>query len=273
VSTEEYALSTPTSEAGWLWFQSAPLERDMRIAGSPILQATVTDSSDHGQLDATLADIGADGTPVPVARGFLNLRYRGGLAKSTSVPTSTPFSANVRLAPQDWTVQAGHRLGLYVAGSNLAWALPDQPGFQLSIQPGTKLVLPVVGAAPVRIVTRPKRRGAGARVSVTPRSGRSHARFRVRVHQVEAAPDADPRGDLYGVVLRGPGGPSCKGKLRVAHSSKPRRGARATLTVGLRAPRSGGWCRGTYRGVVEFRDRHGKRTAVRRVGTFTFRVR
>ena len=275
ISTEELALSSPTDEAGWLWFQSAPLERDIRIAGSPILQATVTSGSDHGQLDATLADIGTDGTPVPVARGFLNLRYRHG-TKSEAVPTGTPFSANVRLAPQDWTVQAGHRLGLYLAGSNLAWALPDAPGAQIAVQPGTKLALPVVGAAPVALVPRPKRKRKAAQpaVAVSPRSGRARSRFRVRVRLVESAPDADPRGDRYRVTLRGPGGAACRGRLRALHDYRPTRRSK-TLVVGLRAPRKGsGWCRGTYRGTVVFRDRRRSgRITVRRVGTFSFRVR
>jgi X-Pro dipeptidyl-peptidase len=276
IQTEELAFSSPTSEGGWLWFQSEPVARDTRIAGSPILQATLTSGSDHGQLDATLADVGADGTPVPVSRGFLNLRYRHGVTKSETMPTGTPFTANVRLAPQDWTVKAGHRLGLYVAGSNLAWALPDQPGAQIAIQPQTRLVLPVVGAAPVSVATRPKRKrkGTQAAVAVSPASGRARATFRVRLRLVEPAPDADPRGDRYRVSLRGPGGAGCGGRLRVSHDYKPTKRAK-TLIVGLRAPRKGsGWCRGTYRGTVSFRDRHRSgRTSVRRVGTFTFRVR
>ena len=256
IGTEELAFSSPTAELGWLWFQSEPVERDIRIAGSPILQATVTADSDHGQLDATLADIGDDGTPVPVSRGFLNLRYRHGVTHSESVPTATPFSANVRLAPQDWTVKAGHRLGLYVAGSNLGWALPDQPGFQIAVQPGTKLVLPVVGAAPVAVVTRPKRKRKApqAAVAVSPRAGGARATFRVRIRLVESAPDADPSGDRYRVTLRGPGGSRCS--RRISHDYRPTKRSK-TLVVGLRAPRKGsGWCRGTYRGTVVFRDRH-----------------
>jgi len=44
-------------------------------------------------------------------------------------------------------VQAGHRIGLVLAGSNVAWALPDAPaGTRVTVHHGTaasQLVLPV----------------------------------------------------------------------------------------------------------------------------------
>jgi X-Pro dipeptidyl-peptidase len=274
LATEELALADPRSEGGWLWFQSPPLERDMRIAGSALLHAVLTASADHGQLDATLADVPPEGDPVPIARGFLNLVYREGLAEAKPVPVGQPVSATVRLAPQDWTVEAGHRLGLYVAGSNTAWALPDEPGFQITLHPRTNLSLPVVGAAPARIVPRSRRAPVtrAAAVRVTPRAGSRRTTFRVRVRVLERHPDTDPRGDAYRVVVRGPGGAGCRARLRMVRSYVPRRGA-SSLTATLRAPRAG-WCRGRFGGVVELRDRHRSgRTSVRRAGRFSFRVR
>jgi hypothetical protein len=50
----------------------------------------------------------------------------------------------VRLAPQDQTVRRGHRIGVIVAGSNVVWAVPDDPGVSTTIDRGT-LSLPLVG--------------------------------------------------------------------------------------------------------------------------------
>ena len=145
-SSEEAELRAgPASEKTWLYYQSAPLTSTMRIVGSPVLDADITDSADHGQLSPTLLDIAPDGTATPISRGHLNLLYRDGLAFAQSVTPDTPTRARVRLAPQDQTVPAGHRLGLIVAGSNVVWAVPDAPaGTTIAVRNGTsRLLLPI----------------------------------------------------------------------------------------------------------------------------------
>jgi X-Pro dipeptidyl-peptidase len=145
-SSEEAELKAgPSSERTWLYYQSAPLTTTMRIAGSPVLDADITDSADHGQLSPTLLDVAPDGTATPISRGHLNLQYREGVTFAKSVPTDGPFRARVRLAPQDQTVPAGHRIGLIVAGSNVVWAVPDAPaGTTISVRNGTsRLLLPI----------------------------------------------------------------------------------------------------------------------------------
>jgi predicted acyl esterase len=134
-------------ETAWIYYESAALTAPMRIAGSPILDADVTDSAANGQISPTLVDIAPDGTAVVISRGHMNLQYRNGLSSAVPVPAGQPIRARVRLAPQDQTVPVGHRLGLIFATSNTVWALPDEPaGYTLTVRNGTsKLVLPVVG--------------------------------------------------------------------------------------------------------------------------------
>ena len=132
-------------EDGWLYYRSAPLTSDLRFAGSPYVEATITDSADHGQLSPTLFDVAPDGTAVPVSRGHLNLQYRDGLTAAKPVPAGTPIDVRVRLSPQDQTIPAGHSIALVFASSNTVWALPDEPaGYSIAVQgDGPRLVLPV----------------------------------------------------------------------------------------------------------------------------------
>src|SRR3954469_24356599 len=146
-SEERVLREGVAAEHGWLFYATAPLAAPMRIAGSPILDLDLSDSADHGQISPTLVDVAPDGSAVAISRGHLNLQYRDGVARAVPNPVGTPFRARTRLAPQDQTVPAGHRVGIIVESSNVVWALADQPtGYDITVHHGTsKLTLPVVG--------------------------------------------------------------------------------------------------------------------------------
>lgn len=141
--SEEAALAAPEAEQGWQWYTSAPVATDTRIAGTPRLRVTLTAGADHGHLTPVLVDVAPDGGRTVISRGFLDLRYRGGLERAVPVPVGTPVTATVRLAPQDHTLRAGHRLGLLVSGSDAAWAISDAPGATITLLGGSELLLPV----------------------------------------------------------------------------------------------------------------------------------
>jgi predicted acyl esterase len=142
--SEEAAQRALAAEAQWLTYQTAPLAAATRIADAPVLDARIVASRDHGRLVPTLFDVDPAGTAVPISRGFLNLRYRGGLARERTVPVGEPFSAQVTFKNQDWTVRAGHRIALVIASSNTAWAVPDAPGLSVQVDSRrSQLVLPV----------------------------------------------------------------------------------------------------------------------------------
>ncbi len=149
-STEETAMRDLDGEATWLAYMSAPLTSPVRIAGTPRLNLRLSTSADHGHVTPTLVDLAPDGSAQPISRGFLNLRYREGLAREVPMPPGEPVTASVRFSPQDHTVVPGHRIALVVAGSNAVWALPDAPaGTRTTIfhggTPGSALQLPVAG--------------------------------------------------------------------------------------------------------------------------------
>lgn len=81
-----------------------------------------------------LVDVGPDGTTKTVSRGFLNLQYRNGLARAEPIPPNEPIKATVTFKPQDQTFEAGHRMGVILAGSNTVWAVPDDPGATYTVK-------------------------------------------------------------------------------------------------------------------------------------------
>jgi len=139
-------MKNPSAEASWLFYETAPLSAPVRLAGSALLDLSLVDTQDHGQIDPTLVDVAPDGSVTPIARGFADLQYRDGLAHAKAVPATQPIRARVRLAPQDQTVAGGHRIGVIVASSNTAWAIPDGTPYQVAIISGaSRLILPVAG--------------------------------------------------------------------------------------------------------------------------------
>ena len=146
-TSEETVREDPGSERQWRYYVSEPLKEDVRLTGSPVLDALLKTSADHGQLSPVLLDVAPDGSATTISRGHLNLRYREGLAKAVPAPVGSPYRARARLAPQDQTISKGHRLGLVVAGSNVVWAVPDEPGVGFTVLRGgqSRLLLPVAG--------------------------------------------------------------------------------------------------------------------------------
>jgi X-Pro dipeptidyl-peptidase len=162
--TEEESLRDPANrgrDAGgqtvrshgykWLYHESEVLKSDVRIAGSAVLNAVVNASTPSQQLDPLLVEVLADGSLTLVERGFLNLDYRGGLARAD--PKTGWLTAKVTFLPQDYTFRRGSRIGLILQGSNTVWAVPGSAGeMSVAMSPqagvsrvGTTLVLPVVG--------------------------------------------------------------------------------------------------------------------------------
>jgi X-Pro dipeptidyl-peptidase len=148
--SEEAIQEDPAAERSWLTYTTEPATEDARIAGAPVLDATVAlINRDTGHLTPTLFDVAPDGTVVPITRGFLNLRYRDGLETEKAVPLNQPVRAVVQFLPQDWVVRKGHRLALAIASSNSAWAVPHgRPGLGVQVRHGgaSRLLVPLVGA-------------------------------------------------------------------------------------------------------------------------------
>ena len=155
-TSEEFSRRDPTNEPGHgyysLYFKSEPLAADTRLAGRAVLDAVVRHQQGGAHLTPILVDVAPDGTMRTVERGFLNLDYRDGLETAQPAPNQW-VNAEVEFLPQDFTFQAGHRIGLIVQSSNTVWALPGAAGVANILtgplpdvsERGSRLVLPVVG--------------------------------------------------------------------------------------------------------------------------------
>ena len=154
-TSEELSTRDPSNEPGHgyysLYFKSEPLVSDTRLAGRAVLDAVVRHQQGGAHLTPLLVDVAPDGTMRTVERGFLNLDYRNGLETAQPAPGQW-IDAQVEFLPQDFTFQAGHRIGLIVQSSNTVWALPGAAG-QANIltgplpgvsETGSRLVLPLV---------------------------------------------------------------------------------------------------------------------------------
>ena len=130
-STEEISTNDPLNEPGHgyysLYFKSEPLTADTRLVGRAVLDAIVRHQQAGAHLTPLLVDVAPDGTLRIVERGFLNLDYRNGLESAEPAPGEW-VNARVEFLPQDFTFQAGHRIGLIVQSSNTVWALPGAVG-------------------------------------------------------------------------------------------------------------------------------------------------
>jgi len=135
------------------YYLSSPLAADTRIVGSAVLDAWARVSSATMHLTPVLVDVAPDGSVKTLERGFQHIDYRDGLASAKPEPAAWNRT-QVRLLPQDYTVAAGHRIGLWVQSSNTVWAVPGNPGNvdiaegQLKgVSQGSRLILPTIGSA------------------------------------------------------------------------------------------------------------------------------
>jgi X-Pro dipeptidyl-peptidase len=248
--SEEQRAQQLDREGGWLTYVSEPAKEDARIAGAPVLDTTVVVDRDAAHLTPTLYDIAEDGTAVPITRGFLNLRYRDGLEKEKTVPAGEPVRAVVEFLPQDWIVRAGHRIGLTVASSNTAWAVPaGQPGLNVEVRHGgaSRLLLPLAGAGRAPAANRQPLPQSYRPNEILPSNKQARRTLRVTLRRGR-------RGTLL-VTGRAPSRTSIFLRFRrngKVYSDRSVRARNGRFTLRIKAKR-----RGTYRVTAMLRTRQG----------------
>lgn len=251
-TAEDVIAEDPTVEATWLTYASAPLSADIRIAGSPRVDAVAAISGSRAQLAPVLLDAAPGGAIKVITRGFLDVRYREGLDHRAEIPQGPDTEATVRMAPQDQIVRKGHQLVLALAGSNQPWAVPEAPGtgfaFRLG-ERGTTLRLPIVGAG-----AEPP----APAMKVLPTTGVSPGLVPSRRALTVSLRRLARRGGRVRVQITG------RAPRGVRVTVKVRRGTRLVASRRVRASR-----RGTYRVVLALRGRGSGRITA----TATARVR
>ena len=160
--------NVPNGGGTYITFTSPVLTRDVRLFGEPVLhlwstvqQQWVTytpflidfDPSKYSGSGAATTSTMANAIPA-MTRGWLDSRYRNGLSSQVLVTPGQPFSENIALWPQDYTLRAGHRLILVVSTETTEWDVPKPygtpglPTVQLNYEQGQSYVtLPIVGVS------------------------------------------------------------------------------------------------------------------------------
>ena len=145
-----------------LWYVSGRLGQDVRVAGAPSLRLFTSSLATSTHFTPVLFDLGPPVTTTQsictfesqaqactISQGFLNARYRKGLAKGSDLTPGEPYRANVKFIDNDWVVKKGHRIGVAVMSSNSWWAVGDPERAVNTVfhdaQHPSALRLPIVG--------------------------------------------------------------------------------------------------------------------------------
>ena len=168
LNTETGDTLQPFRDQGFIGFESPRLTQDIRIFGEPVLHLWSTVQRTWVTYTPSLMDFdpasytGSGGATTSTSsnalpamtRGWLDSRYRNGLASQAPITPGQAFSEDINLWPQDYTVRAGHRLVLLISTETADWDLPkaydgapSSPTVQLNYEQGQSyLTLPIVGA-------------------------------------------------------------------------------------------------------------------------------
>jgi uncharacterized protein len=121
------AFAHPAQEPGVLVFQTSPLTRPLRIAGSVLLQAQISIDTPDADLCVRLLDVYPDGVAYKLTDGVLRLSHREAGAELRALSVGEPVRIRVHAYPTAHQFAAGHRIRLDVAGSNFPrWDLNPQ---------------------------------------------------------------------------------------------------------------------------------------------------
>ena len=136
-------------EARSLTYTWAPLAEELELFGHPVLRVRVTCDRPTAYLSAKITDVFPDGTSSLVVRGMTNLAYRGPDAAPVALQPGEPIELELELEAIAWTVEAGHRLRLDLAGADWPNAWPPPHAATLTIDRSTaQLELPVLDGPP-----------------------------------------------------------------------------------------------------------------------------
>lgn len=112
-------------------FESAPVKDDLQITGSPTVTVHVKSTSDDAVLFAKVYDVGANGRQTLPSQLVEPLRVEGAKAGK---------DVTITLPAIDHDIDAGHRLKLVLASTDLGYASPATPAtYTVSLKSGLQV--------------------------------------------------------------------------------------------------------------------------------------
>lgn len=120
-----WELCTALSDRRWLdkrddilRYVSAPLPRDLELAGPITAELYASTSAVDTDFTVTLCDVFSDGTVNTIQDGIIRARYRDGLSEPKLVEPGRIYRYVIDLSETNYVVPQGHRLRVDVSSSN-----------------------------------------------------------------------------------------------------------------------------------------------------------
>jgi putative CocE/NonD family hydrolase len=130
-------------DGGALVFTSPPLQDQLSILGSPIVELTVTADRPVAMVAVRLSDVRTDDQATRITYGLLNLTHRDGSSHPTPLEPGRRYRVRIRLNHIAQRFPPGHRLRLSISTSYWPLAWPPPKPVKLSIDTGSsRLLLP-----------------------------------------------------------------------------------------------------------------------------------
>lgn len=131
-------------------YDTAPVSRDVEIAGPITANVRAALSATDGNLVVRLMDVAPDGTSTLITTGYLKASHRLGHAKAAPVVPGRAETYRVQVWPTDWRLAKGHQLRVSVSSGDVPRIEPDAPLGTVTVltgRGGSSVDLPVLGGA------------------------------------------------------------------------------------------------------------------------------
>jgi X-Pro dipeptidyl-peptidase C-terminal non-catalytic domain/X-Pro dipeptidyl-peptidase (S15 family) len=139
--------NAPSSNAR-LIYQTPPLERPVRISGTPTVSLNLAFSTARANLTAALVSYPPIGDGTILTRGRIDPANRDTDWADVPIRPDRRYRIDFGMQPKDSVVPAGNRLALMVVSSDRDFTIRPAPGTQLTLDLArSSLRLPVVGGA------------------------------------------------------------------------------------------------------------------------------
>lgn len=130
-------------------YDTAPVSRDVEIAGAVTANIRAALSATDGNLVVRLMDVAPDGTSTLITTGYLKASHRLGHNQAVPVVPGKAETYRVQVWPTDWRLAQGHRLRVSVSSGDAPRIEPDAPLGTVRIltgSGGSSVEVPVMGS-------------------------------------------------------------------------------------------------------------------------------
>lgn len=114
------SLSELTGRPDILIYDTPVLSDPLRLTGPVSMTLYATSDKADTDVAVLLADVHPDGTPWLLTDGIRRFRFAHGFDEEELVPSGDPVALDIRMQSLSATIRPGHRLRLYVTGSNFS---------------------------------------------------------------------------------------------------------------------------------------------------------